>query len=104
MQRFPESEAMVRERAQHFTDFFDKLYSKDQSNRRALHLVVTHGTPLRMFSQLHGGKKKKVKFCGVTVAALTPDYQTGKASYQLLTNCRHKHLFNTEIAPEEKDQ
>jgi hypothetical protein len=50
-----------------------------------LHIVVTHGTPLRMFSRLHGGRKKKVQFCGVTAVTIGEDIK-------MLCNCKHNHL------------
>jgi len=58
MKRFPESKNDVIERAGIFTETFQELYS--EPGLKTLHVIVAHGTPIRMFSQQHGGKKKKI--------------------------------------------
>ena len=59
MKRFPESKDDIKQRAVDWTSEFNKRYSEN-TGIRTLHIVVTHGTPIRKFSRLHGGKKKKV--------------------------------------------
>jgi hypothetical protein len=39
---------------------------------RTLHIIVTHGKPIENFSQLHGGKKKSIRYCGQTCVAIVP--------------------------------
>ena len=86
MKRFPESAEGVKERAVDFTNEFKRLHSV-RSGKRTLKVVVCHGTPIRMCSLMHGGSKKKVKFCGVTAVAITP----GEEQFRLLCNCKSNH-------------
>ena len=88
MGRFPESDQGIRDRAVDMAAQIQKQYA--DSTVRTLHLIVSHGTPIRMFSQLAGGSKKKIKFCGVTTVALN----AGKLD--LLSNCKHNHEKQTK--------
>ena len=94
MKRFPESEAGVEERARYFTSEFKRLYS-EPTGRRTLHIICSHGTPIRKFSQQHGGKVKKIKYCGCSVLSVKPK-GNGEAKFKLRVNCRHKHLDKKE--------
>jgi len=89
MKRFPEAKEQVKERAATFSAEFAKLYGK-RTGVKTLHLVVTHGTPIRMFSQLQGGQKKKVRYCGVTGVSICPK-QDGEPMFGMLCNCKHNH-------------
>ncbi len=89
MQRFPESKDQVKERAAHFSEEFVKLYGK-RTGVKTLHIVVAHGTPIRMFSQLHGGEKKKIRFCGVTGVSICPQ-ENEDPKFKMLCNCKHNH-------------
>ena len=91
MKRFPETEDDIKERAGDWTTDFYKLYGKS-TGKRTLHVVVTHGTPIRMFSMLHGGNKKKMQFCGVTCVSITPKAGEEKPEFKILCNCKSKHL------------
>ena len=50
MKRFPESENDVAERAKVFTQEFLSKYGYKMTNTKTLHIVVSHGTPIRHFS------------------------------------------------------
>ena len=49
MKMFPEDKEQVRERAATFGAEFGKLYGR-RTGVKTLHVVVSHGTPIRMFS------------------------------------------------------
>ena len=89
MTRFPESKLDLKERTTMFTKEFVERYSR-LTGKRTLHIVVSHGTPIRTFSRQHGGEKKKIRFCGVTAVAITP-HATEEPKFRLLCNCKHNH-------------
>ena len=66
----------MRERVQKFQEFFVEKYEK--SDKKVLHLVVSHGTPTRYWSQLNGMHKKKIKYAGLSAIAIKPKTE-GKA-------------------------
>jgi hypothetical protein len=71
--RYPESKTDTRGRAQYFSDRIVEQYGYLNTEcKRVFHLVVSHGTPIKMFSQLNAGRKKKVKFCGLSAIAIAP--------------------------------
>ena len=66
--RYPESDSQVIERATRAQ--FDLVQKYRNSQQSVLHLIVTHGTLVRMFSQAAGMRKKKIKFCGMTAMGI----------------------------------
>ena len=69
IQALPESIAKAKQFCENdFVDEFKRLYA--HSKKRVLHLIVSHGTPIRRLSRSLGGKKKKLKFCAVSAFAI----------------------------------
>ena len=87
--RYPETDDQLKERVGKFQEFFLEKY-KD-SNKKVLHLVVTHGTPTRYWSQLNGMHKKKIKYGGLSAIAIKPK-GNGEAEIQKLANCKKNHM------------
>ena len=87
--RFPEEKEQVKERAATFKSEFVEMYGK-RTGVKTLHIVVSHGTPIRMFSQLMGGQKKKVRYCGVTGVSICPK-ENSEPEFKMLCNCKHNH-------------
>ena len=52
---FPENKEKMRKRAIDFTHEFIRLYGRN--NKRTLHFIVTHESPIKAFSRLHGGER-----------------------------------------------
>ena len=69
--RYPESDTQVQERAAKLQ--YKMMQRYKSSEQSVLHLVVTHGTLVRFFSQAGGMRKKKVKYCGLTAMGVKPN-------------------------------
>ena len=67
--RYPESKEDIKARAAFFSSERVTAYSKP--GKRVFHLVVSHGTPIRMFSRHFGGREKKIKYSGLSAVAIT---------------------------------
>ena len=70
-------------------DFFMNKYKN--SNKRVLHIVVSHGTPSRYWSELNNMHKKKIKYCGLSAIAIKPNADTGEPEVIRLANCKKNH-------------
>ena len=87
--RYPESKTAIQERAFHFTHEFLQLYG--DCNEKTLHIIVSHGKPIEKFSQLHGGQKKNIRYCGQTCVAIVPQFISPglkRVSVQLVLDCK----------------
>jgi len=56
-----------------------------------LHLVVTHGTLVRYFSQASNMRVKKAKYCGLSAISVKPVADSEEATVEPLANCRNNH-------------
>ena len=68
--RYPESDTQVFERAARAR--FHMVSHYKNSDESVLHLVVTHGTLIRFWSQSANMRVKKVKYCGLSAQAIKP--------------------------------
>ena len=74
-------------------EFFVNKY-KD-SNKRVLHIVVSHGTPIRFWSQLNGMHKKKIKYCGLSAVGIKPN-NGGQPEIIKLANCKKSQIDSAD--------
>ena len=52
-------------------DGYKELVGKyKKSDRKVLHIIVSHGTPIRFFSQFCGMPVKKIKYCGISAIGI----------------------------------
>lgn len=87
--RYPESDNQVYERAARAKFQLVGAYSKSQES--VLHLVVTHGTLVRFFSQASNMRVKKAKYCSLSAISVKPVADSDEATVEPLANCRNNH-------------
>lgn len=87
--RFPETEAQLRERVSRAQ--FNLIQRYARSEKRVLHLIVTHGTLVRTFAALAGMRHKKAKFCGVTAIGVRQVPGSPEPEIERIANCRNNH-------------
>jgi len=101
--RYPESNASIKERVALFSDTWIQKYG--HSKKRVLHVATSHGTLVKQFGRLHGGRKKKCKYTGVSVVAITTPDQTAanweqkKPTTKLISNCKQNHRKLSAYCP-----
>ena len=56
-----------------------------------LHLIVTHGTLVKNFSQIAGMRKKKAKYCSLSAIGIKPKAGNEEPEVIRVANCRNNH-------------
>ena len=82
------------------------MYGMPGTELRTLHLVVSHGKPISTWSEMNGGKPKKVKYCKMRALAITPATLDCDPKLQMIRKLKHasrhqklwkRHFFQIEL-------